>query len=434
MDYQFPVQDLYHARTVLEPDFDIMKYPDLYVNLDAARIKTRFDDYRKKIKRALNIDEETNRLLSEPMAYKKILFTGYRGSGKTTELRKLAKEITRPDGYFTIFIELEQEYNITRFQPEDFYFILFYKFSKRLEADPKLRDGAKLLSEIIRDLISDKETMAEIKRRSEFDVRGRVGGGANLLNWFMSRLDLGMEFSRSSIIADKIRTRIKTRLTEIIDNFNEKLRHIRRSIQRQGKGRDILFIIDGMEKVPRDVYESLVVMDNTALRNINANIVMAFPIETHFHSKGRVSKDSFDTFLLPVIRVDDFHNRMLLAEVIKRRIAVDKFFESEDVLDYLVQMSGGLIRQLFRLVSFCLLYADEPRLRMDETKEIVEEYGRIMYESLNSKHLKVLRDLKFKKKQLQPANEEEGHLLFNLFVLKFNGEYVINPVIDNFIR
>ncbi len=433
MSYQFPVRDLYHARTVLEPDFDIMKYPELYVNLDVARVKGRFDNYRQLIKRALNVDQHTGRLLSDPMAYKKILFTGYRGSGKTTELKKISNEISGPDSYYTIFIQLEQEYNMTRFQAEDFYYILFYKFQQKLKEDKGLKEGSKLLEEIIRDLISDKEIQSELSRRAGFNAQIGSRAAFNLLSWFMAKVDMGAEFAANSKIAEKVRTHIRTRHSEIIDNFNEKLRHIRKLIRNQGKGRDILFIIDGLEKVSPKVYENLFVHDNTSLRNINANIILAFPIEAQFHSRNRITKENFDTFVLPVIRVDDLHNRTVLAEVIKRRIDVDRFFDNEDVLDYLVHMSGGLIRQLFKLVSYCLLYADNPRLTMEEAREIVYQYGRMMYDTLNSRQLKVLREIKSKKRELKPANEEDGTLLFNLFVLKFNGDYIINPVIEEFI-
>ncbi len=304
---------------------------------------------------------------------------------------------------------------------------------KALEAEKGLKEEAKLLSEIIRDLISDKETQSEILRKFGWDLKGDVGASKNFLTLAMAKINFAAEFERRTQIAERIRTRIKVRLNDIIDNFNEKLRHIRRSIQKQNKGRDILFIIDGMEKVSPQVYEDLIVRDHIYLRNINANIILSFPIEAQYRPGHKITKDNFDTFLLPVIRIDDLHNRILLSNVINKRISIDKFFESEEVLDYLVQMSGGLIRQLFKLVSFCLLYSDEPKVTLREAQEIAEEYGRMMYETLNTKQLKVLKELKSRKKELKPANDEDGLLLFNLFVLKFQGDYIINPVIDRFV-
>jgi len=433
MDYQFPVRNLYNARSVLEPDFDIMAYPQLYVNLDPARIKTRFDDYRQRIKRSLNIDEYSKRLLSEPLAYKKILFTGYRGSGKTTELKKLGREISGQQGYYVIFIELEREYNITRFQPEDFYFIIFYKFVKHLEKFNSLQAEATSLSEIIRDLISDRETTSVINRRIGKNAKFKSGAGFNALNFLMTRLDIGYEFATGSELANRIRTRIKNRIPQIIENFNEKLRHIRRSIQEHNLGKDILFIIDGLEKVPVKVYDSLIIQDHASFREINANMIISVPIEAHFRFNNRVIKDNFDTFLLPVIRVDDAHNRLLLAEVIKRRIDINQFFEGEHVVDFLVKMSGGVMRQLFKLISNCLLFSDSLKVTLKEAKEIVEYYGKQQFEVLNTKQLKRLKEIKNKKRELKPANEEDGPLLFNLFVLKFSEDYIINPVIDLFI-
>ncbi len=435
MKYNFPVKDLYLARTVLQPDFDIFNYPDLYVNLDAIRINSRFQDYRRNIKRALNLDENTGQL--KPLIennYPKILFTGFRGSGKTTELKKLQQELSGPDKYYTVFIELEQEYNITRFQFEDFYFIIFYNFSKLVNNDPALKKVSGILDELIRDLISDKQIEEEIRKRSSISLGGGGSLGANLLKIFRANVDIKTEFSTSSKIAEKIRTTIKRRLGEIIDNFNEKIRHIRNEIRRQNKGRDILFILDGLEKVPLDIYDQLIVKDNYALRNINASIITAIPIEAQYLADKRVVQDMFTTFLLPVIRVDDPHNRFLMSQVVSRRIDIETFFESEKVLDYLVLMSGGLIRQLFKLVSYCLLYGSNYKITLDEAKELVQAYGQSMFEYLNSKQIKLLKDFKAGKKKIIPANNDDGVLLYNSFLLKHNGHYIINPVIEDFLN
>ena len=434
MQYNFPVKDLFEARAVLEPDFNLFLYPQLYVNLDKVRIENKFKDYRKNIKRSLNIDEKTGTVHVIGNSYKKILFTGFRGSGKTTELRKLEKELSGRNKYFTVFIELEQEYNITRFQFEDFFFILFYKFSLVLNADKDLKHVAKHIDSLIKDLISDKHIEQEIKGR--FNTQGdfEASSGFNLLNLFRTKVDIKTEFAGGTTIAKVIRTKIKTKLGAIIDNFNHTLDFIRPEIEKHGKGKDILFIIDGLEKVPFEIYERLIVKDNYAIRNLNVNIITAIPIEAQYLANTRAAQDLFTSFLLPVVRVDNPENRKIMSQVITRRIDFGTFFEDYQTLDFLVKMSGGVLRQLFKLVSFCLLYAENPKLNLFEVKEIVYQYGKMMFETLNAKQIRLLKDFKTGKRQIVPANEEDGILLFNLYLLKYNGFYQINPVMEDFIR
>jgi chromosomal replication initiation ATPase DnaA len=137
--------------------------------------------------------------------------------------------------------------------------------------------------------------------------------------------------------------------------------------------------------------------------------------------------------MLPVINIEEQEHRKKLAEIITKRIDFDTFFDSEDVLDFLVQKSGGVIRQLLRLTSFCLLYSMNQKLEISEVKEMVKEYGRQMYETLDGSQIKLLKDFKTGKRKFRPANKSDQTLLLNLFVLKYNGKYAINPVLQEWI-
>ncbi len=49
-EYHFPVEDKFSARDVTEADFDITKYPDLIVELEAVRTTNRFNNYKNALK------------------------------------------------------------------------------------------------------------------------------------------------------------------------------------------------------------------------------------------------------------------------------------------------------------------------------------------------------------------------------------------------
>ena len=103
MSNEFPIKNKFKAREVTEPDYEADLFKEhLYVNLDSVRGKEFMDD----IKFSLNIESSTPVLNETTNDYIKILFSGHRGSGKTTELKRLHKQINKPDCYYSIFIEL----------------------------------------------------------------------------------------------------------------------------------------------------------------------------------------------------------------------------------------------------------------------------------------------------------------------------------------
>jgi hypothetical protein len=114
--FNYPVSDPFKARAVTEPTFEANIFTsNLYVNLD----NTRGKEYLAKIKFDLGIGDDGSFHLTEE--YVKLIFSGHIGSGKTIELKRLHHELNNPDKYFSIFISIEEELEISRFEPEDFY-------------------------------------------------------------------------------------------------------------------------------------------------------------------------------------------------------------------------------------------------------------------------------------------------------------------------
>jgi hypothetical protein len=114
-------------------------------------------------------------------------------------------------------------------------------------------------------------------------------------------------------------------------------------------------------------------------------------------------KNLFEDFTLPVIKVDNLENRKILAQIIEKRIDKNVFFENDEVLDYLVKMSGGVIRQLLKITAFNLLYASKTPLCMNDAEENTNEYGRQMAEALNEEQLKIMKAIKNKERSFLPA-------------------------------
>jgi len=431
MNYKFPVKDINQARDVLEVDFRIADYPQLFVDLEKARIRNKFQNYRASIKRYLNITDDR---LERPVdIFRKILFTGFRGSGKSTELYRLTQELQGGDKYFVVFIDMEQKFEMEGFQYEDFYFILIYEFSKVLQETPQLKSKVYLLDDVLSEMLSETEIIKEITKSAKAGAEAETGGGLNIFNLFKAKIDIKADFSAGTKVAKQIRTKIRQNPLKIIRKFNDVLNLIRPEIGQAGLGKDLLFIIDSLERVDFKVYEQLIVRNSFVLREIQTNIILTIPTAAQYLASQYADKGLFRTEMLPVVDVTKTENRSLLGEVLTKRIDFETFFEDYEVLDYLVKMSGGVIRQLLNLTAFCLHYSVSDKLELNDVKESVREYGRQMYETLDDEQIKILRKIKSHEKDFRPANPQEGILLLNLFVLKYNGDYKINPVLDEWI-
>ncbi len=442
----FPVKNYFLARKVLEVDFQIKNYPELYVDLTPARKihkRENKDNYFEQLKKYLNInnedkyDEEARELsvlnLNEGL-YSKILFTGFRGSGKSTELYRMHEYFNHADRFFSVFIDLEQEMDMASFKYEDLFFVLLFKFSKVLSEHPQLKSKAYLVDEILDELLSDKEIIKLVQKVYGGSVEASTGGGINVLNLFKAKVDVKGEFATNTNIATQIRKRLRNNLINIIRKFNNALNLIRPTIIESGLGKDILFIVDSLEKIDFEVYRQLIVLNSYAIRELQVNLVISIPIGAQFLARDIAAKNIFYTVYLPVIQINKPENRKLLGQVIKKRIDFETFFENEEVLDYLIMKSGGVIRQLLKLTAYCLMNSSSGKLKLDEVKEDVKEYGRIeFYDALNDKQIEILKKLKEGKYDFRPANEQDNELLLNLFVLKYNSHYEINPVLEEWI-
>ena len=432
-NYNFPVKNPFQAKNVTGLDFDIKNHSeaDLYVNLDSVRITSQENNYQDAIKFALEINPEDNTLANPTSDYLKIIFSGHRGTGKTQELRKLHQVLDHPDRYFALLIEMELEIEIDKFEPEDYYILIILKLARELE-NRGINSRSTTLDKIIKDWTADKEVTTEIKRQASLEGNLETEAGFNIFNFFKSKASLKTTLGAESITAKKIREEIKKNPQVLINNFNLALTEIREDLQRQVKGRDILFIIDGSERISDHVYKQLFVTDSQILRGINANIISSVRIDSFYDITTSQQMGFYIPVLLPMIPIKP-QSIQKLREIITRRLDEDIFFES-GVLDYFCQYSGGCIRQLIRIVNRAILYNTGKKITQKVAKEIVGILGREMDEKLTSEHKKILKETNWNQSdsiEVSVADKDVSLLIFQLVILKYNGHLKINPLITD---
>ncbi len=423
--YKFPVQDGFDVRDVTELDFDIVPFFDeLYINLDSIR----GTQYRDDLDFQLNI--RNNQLTQRTRSYTKIVFSGHKGSGKTIELGKYHKEINHPDRYFSIFIQLENETNLARFEPEDLFVMLIAKLIERCKKDRiSIKDD--YLDNIAEEWIQDVDLKTEVTDVFKHELNAKAGFGFKFFDFFNVGTGFKTVFGGESKTAKIIRRKVKQNTLGLIAQFNEILEELREELQTRHGYKDILFIMDGSEKIKQETYQYLFIENNHLIRNLNANCIFAIPINFFFAINASLAAGFFERSILPMIKVNE-QSKKRLAEILTKRI--DPKFFGDQVLDKIAEQSGGSVRQLLGITNRAIMDARGETITLQSLQQSLKLYGSFLNERLNTEETQILKDFYQQKIELKPADEITGRLLFSLALLKYNGHYKVNPILLPFIN
>ena len=427
--YSYPVSSKQQARTVTEPRFEPELFGNeqqLYVNFDAVRDT----EFQSKVFFPLGIDADSNRLEEPTDDYIKIICSGHLGCGKTTELKRLHNELNHADRYFSIFLSIEEETEYGSFQPEDLFVWILLKLVEAIE-ESGIPTGRTDFDSLGRQLLSSESIETEKTRKTGGELSAETGGGFDFLGLLKLKTEAKATLASENATSKKIREEVRKNALVIIRKINAALVDMRTAVREVGRGGDVLFIIDGSEKLRFEVYEHLFIQNANLLQSLNLNMLIAVPINAYYKIEAVPSQNFSDSLIIPMIKLtgpDSPANR-LFKKVIERRIQAELFFEP-GVLDECVRYSGGCIRQLLRIVNGVIKKALGKQATLAQAQAAIQAEGNALNQVIASKHIEVLnRGLA----TLRASDPEVREMLLQLVLLKYNGHFALNPLLEGIV-
>ena len=419
--FSFPIQDKFQAKRVVELEFDITPHPELYVDFNQVRGHQMFDELN------FHLNLAQDRLFNQTEGFVKILFSGHRGCGKTTELKRFQGYTNDPQRYASILIEIEKECEVGKFEKEDFFVLLIAKLLERLHTTlPETQFDAPGLQAILCEWLSESEVKRELKDHYQIEINTEAGMGWDFFGFLKLGTKFKTLFDHDSTTARTIREKVKRNPALLLERLNEFLAEVRQVLAENNKGQDLLFIVDGSEKMPYEIYKQLFIQEAHLLRSLNANMILSIPINAYFDIQNHAQSEFFIHYLLPMLQVTP-QSTPFLAEMITRRLDASRFFEPA-VLPYCVSQSGGCPRQLLRIVHRSIIIALGKTITPEIAHKASQELGQQMSDTLDTEHWEVLETQTF-----DTASLKVRDLLFALVVLKYNGTRSVNPLIQPFL-
>ena len=282
----------------------------------------------------------------------KLLFTGHVGSGKSTELNKLATHLKNQ--FFIVNLDVRQSLNLSDLSYVDILLGLTTALFRRATEESVLRKApAHIASDVWEDisLFIERAIFGPVhppSPRAEASFSTKV----NLL-----AAEFEAKFSQESSTREAIREQMGGRVAELI----EKLDFIARQV-RDKYNRPVLFFIENTDKPDLEKARDLFVNHTHTLTNFQAAAIYTFPVGLRYSPDFALVKDHFDhDFVLPNIKVSERDGSEAkqgidcLHDTVRKRAELELF--DTEALNTMVHASGGLVRTLIRLVQSAAVYA-----------------------------------------------------------------------------
>jgi len=427
MSYQPPqtiweVSERIKFNEPLEPD------DPRFVNTDQARGNFSY----RALFRGLGIDPSSLQMQSE-RNNRYVLFCGHRGCGKSTELRRITKQLNQPDKFCVIFMDAVRELDTNNLQYADVLFALAQQLLDRLEQDEIPIDSVFLtrlknwFEERIESHTETKEFAAEIK----------AGVKAEVSVPFLSKLFAAITnaLKINSTYKSELRQILKNSFSEFAEAFTQLINETEVKLKGHGKGRKLLFIIDGTDRLSGDDSKRFFVEDIHQLQLIQGNFIYCAPIYLVYESIQ--VQQSFDqTIKLPMIKLSEKNSSEQISEgynamrdMIYRR-ADSRLFDSEDTVNYLIEYSGGHPRDLLRLLNYSFEFAETEQFDFDAAKQAVRQLATDYRRILDAEDYSLIREVDRAPTGQADHSERVRRLLFNLALLEYNDYWwASHPVI-----
>lgn len=297
----------------------------------------------------------------EPGPGKKILLVGQRGSGKTSELFKLISEIQ--EDYFTVYLDFYASLDLDIASRIELLFCIgaaVYKAAREAMLDlPQdlWNEMVSSISTLIREQIKERKIKIDpvAVLTAIISTAGAVYPPAASVGGMLGQSTTwGFGLGRT----ETERLEVGPILREVIARVNNIIVEVQRR-----SGKKVVLIADGLDKITKREQADLIFDRSWILTEIACPAVYTVPLVLYYSTKYNKIDDYFADAVLPNVRLYAKNDRSqkylkgyetLHALVEKRLVAAGwelHHIFAEAALDLLIEMSGGLMRDMVALVQ-----------------------------------------------------------------------------------
>lgn len=407
---------------------DIQRY---YVDLSAVRNTEAIEGV------------STDLDLQESGEFNTILFTGHRGCGKSTELKRLQAQWEKE--YRVIYIEADLELDIYDTEYTDLYLLFIKQIADdlsrlRLKFDSQILESFELWFKEV-----TQENEQTVQTSASLETEASAGVEIPLISKLLAKVigQIRGSSQQKKVIRETLQrniSRLQTDINLLLKDAFEKLK--RKYPDRYRKG--FLLIVDNLDRIPPNVGNHLFFDYAPQLQELDCTIIYTVPISVIYSDKN-ICNLFGNPNIVPMVNIYEFdraqcdldyneQNLAGVASLVEQRVEISAVFDDRQQLFDIVKASGGHVRQLMQITRLACRTA------------LTRKHGKILAEDV----IYAVKQQQFDFERSTPtpdyyttlarvcadkdiSKDEIGQkLLFNLSVLEYNGKSrwnYVNPVV-----
>lgn len=335
---------------------------------------------------------------AQPPEHVKILFTGHKGSGKSTELRRLAAHL-EADGFFVVYFDAATEIDMGGVSYADVLLSTMYQLVSAIHgsdigADLNVRAVDSLrqrLAKITVDLTHSRE--ADVTAETGVDASTGIPGLFKILGRLTVRLKGGESEKRT------LRDEIDGDIGLFLEELNDLIADLQIRL-RDAESKGLVVIVDSLDRIilkslgedgQRTTHKELFIEHADHLMAPSCSMVYTIPVSL-LNNQNVANVWGAAPELLPMVKVhepdgaDSPGALDAMVGAVARRIDLDAVFSDPADVRALCRMSGGHLRDLMILLrSACDYTADGERISTEAValaiQELVNGYQRSILEA-----------------------------------------------------
>lgn len=383
----------------------------------------RKDFSEKKFFKLLNINPQTLKC-NKRASPKRILLSGHRGVGKTSELLKIRNVLNDSKCYLTIFADLsDEELDVNDIDFVDILILMVEKLVLILK-DKEIN----IKEDTVRSFYDwygarIEEINKKVDMSASIEASTKTGFTIPFLHEMFIKTKA--KLLASSETKNTIRTIFTNKFSDFSLKLNEFLNNVKREIEIMGVAQDILFIVDGFEKIgSQDDRKKILVDNSNRFEAIDVNLIMTFPIELHT-SRAQLGEFA-STVNFPLITLDDSSTKRFKEFIFKRVKA--QLFE-DGVVEQIIEYGAGSPREVLRLINEAYVQADGEIIDKNSLYASINSLGNEKVSVLTKEDLETIKLLD--DKDDIPHSDALSKLLFDKVIFDYGDTKKLNPIIAN---
>ena len=355
--------------------------------------------------------------------FRKMLVIGHRGCGKSTIINKVAEELK--NDFHLVSFSAADTLNMNDVETIDILISIYLQILNSMN-DSKINVPFSRFNDIMKS-VKSKLKLTE--------------AGVNLLNILTFKIKVENE-SRAAL-REEFRNQIEILNNGISDCITNIYKHYENK-DKNIKGKDVLIIIDDLDKLVPEFAEKIFFKDSHLLTMPRAKIIYTFPLETYYCEAFNAFADRYEDQFISLVVVDQEKNSdtgiKQLEKLVLQRSAQQ--YITEEALKEMIIFSGGLLRDLIKFMQDACKQAivnDFTIVDKDIAEQVINQTAN-QYKRLFDfpNYREEVKKIASESQRDEVENQDLIYLLKYLFVLEYRFEdelwYDVHPCLKKVLN